>query len=94
MPPLKMGLNRLLSLSKNSVLPEINKSGAKTSKSCSKIKSESKEKNKIQDSSGETQKIDKTLNKNGKSTMTTKKSMLWNLRITNKSKNAAKKGEI
>lgn len=86
-----MGLNRLLSLSKNSVLPEFNKSDAKTSKSCSKSKSESKEKNKIQESSGETQKIDKTL-KNGKSTVTTKKSMLWNLRITNKSKNAAKKG--
>lgn len=86
-----MGLNRFISLSRNSVLPEINKSGVKNS---SKIKSELKEKSKIEEPKVvETEKIDKTL-KSGKSTVTTKKSMLWTLRITNKNKSGLKKGMI
>lgn len=91
-----MGLNRLLSLSKSNVLSDIGKSSEKSSKKCSKTKLESKElKEKCkscESSVVETQKIDKTL-KNGKSTVTTKKSMLWTLRITNKSKNGLKKGK-
>lgn len=87
-----MGLNRFLSLSRNSVLPEINKSSAKSSKNSSKSKLvELKEKNKNEEPSVETQKIDKTL-KNGKSATTTKKSLLWTLRITNKNKSGMKKG--
>lgn len=89
-----MGLNRFISLSRNSVLPEINtKSSAKLNKNSSKSDEKSKNKKKSQEtqSCDETQKIDKTL-KNGKSATTTKKSMLWNLRITNKSKISMKKG--
>lgn len=79
-----MGLNRFISLSKNSVLPEINKNSSKLVE-----KNKNQEKNCIV----ETQKIDKTL-KNGKNATTTKKSMLWNLRITNKNKNNMKKGNL
>lgn len=89
-----MGLNRLLSLSKSNVLSDISKSSDKSTKKCSKSKIEPKEKCKSSDSDVvETEKIDKTL-KNGKSATTTKKSMLWTLRITNKSKNGLKKGKI
>lgn len=89
-----MGLNRLLSLSKSSVLPDLKQINPKSSKSSSKnVKIEQTEKCKKKESSAETQKIDKTL-KNGKSTTTTKKSMLWTLRITNKSKNGLKKGNL
>ena len=86
-----MGLNRFLSLSKSSVLPEINKSSAKSSKNSTKSKVEPNEKNKNDECNVETQKIDKTL-KNGKSSTTTKKSLLWTLRITNKNKSNMKKG--
>lgn len=90
-----MGLNRLISLSKSSVLPDLKQvNSTKTSKTSSKnAKIEQTEKcNKKKESSEETQKIDKTL-KNGKSATTTKKSVLWTLRITNKSKNGLKKGK-
>lgn len=89
-----MGLNRLLSLSKSNVLSDVSKSSDKSSKKSSKTKLEPKETCKSSESSVvETQKIDKTL-KNGKSTTTTKKSMLWTLRITNMRKNLLKKGKI
>lgn len=92
-----MGLNRLLSLSKNSVLPDLKQSNTTKSTKCSLIKSAKTEQtekcSKKKESSSETQKIDKTLNKNGKSATTTKKSMLWTLRITNKSKSGLKKGK-
>lgn len=90
-----MGLNRLLSLSKSSVLPDFRQVTSKSSKSSSKnnAKLESQtEKCKKKESSEETEKIDKTL-KNGKSSTTTKKSMLWTLRITNKSKSGLNKGK-
>jgi hypothetical protein len=89
-----MGLNRFISLSRSSVLPDFKQNGPKASKSSSKssVKSEQTEKcNKKDVPKEETQKIDKTL-KSGKSATTTKKSMLWNLRITNKSKIGLKKG--
>lgn len=95
--PWKMGLNRLISLSKNSVLPDIKSTGTKSSKTSVKTKPDcenGKEKCKIKESNADIspQKIDKTL-KNGKSATTTKKSMLWNtLRITNKNKSCVKKG--
>lgn len=88
-----MGLNRFISLSKSSVLPDLKQSNSKSSKSTSKLnKTEQTEKCKKKETSEETQKIDKT-SKNGKSATTTKKSMLWTLRITNKSKSAVKKGK-
>lgn len=92
-----MGLNRLLSLSKNSVLPEHKQPSAKASKIAVKTTSDRenrKEKCKVKESSADisSTKIDKTI-KNGKSASTTKKSMLWNtLRMTNKNKGSAKKG--
>lgn len=85
-----MGLNKLLSLSRGNILSDVSKSSEKPPKKCSKA--DSKEKCKIESSVVETQKIDKTL-KNGKSASTTKKSMLWTLRITNKNKNVPKKGK-
>ena len=90
-----MGLNRLISLSKNSVLSDIKSTSTKSSKIAVKTKPDCenrKEKCKIKESSADIspQKIDKTL-KNGKNSTTTKKSMLWNtLRITNKNKSVKK----
>lgn len=87
-----MGLNRLISLSKSSVLPDLKQVSSKSSKNSSKsAKLEQTEK--CNKKELETQKIDKTL-KNGKSATTAKKSMLWTLRITNKSKNGLKKGKF
>lgn len=93
-----MGLNRLLSLSKSSVLPEIKSINSKGSKIAVKTNTDRenrKEKCCAKESSADisTQKIDKTL-KNGQIATTTKKSMLWNtLRMTNKNKSVAKKGK-
>lgn len=93
-----MGLNRLLSLSKTSVLPEIktvNSKGSKIAVKTNTDRENRKEKCKIKETSADisTQKIDKTL-KNGKIATTTKKSMLWNtLRMTNKNKSVVKKGK-
>lgn len=88
----EMGLNRLLSLSKSSVIPDLKQVNSKSSKNSSKsAKLEQTEKCNKKES--ETQKIDKTL-KNGKSATTAKRSMLWTLRITNKSKNGLKKGKF
>lgn len=95
--PWKMGLNRLLSLSKSNVVPELKSASSKPSKIAVKTSSDRenrKEKCKVKETSADisTQKIDKTL-KNGKSATTTKKSILWNtLRITNKNKSCVKKG--
>lgn len=96
-----MGLNRLISLSKNSVLPEIkttklkgSKIAVKTRPDCDENRKE-KEKCKVKENSADisAEKIDKTL-KNGKSATATKKSMLWNtLRMTNKNKPCVKKGK-
>lgn len=94
-----MGLNRLISLSKNSVLPDVKSVNAKGSKIAVKKSSDGenrKEKCKVKESGADisSQKIDKTL-KNGKIAATTKKSMLWNtLRITNKNKSCVKKGKL
>lgn len=86
----KMGLNRLLSLSKNSVLPEVKSVNVKASKIAVKTSENRRETS----ADISVQKIDKTL-KNGKSATTTKKSMLWNtLRMTNKNKSCVKKGKI
>jgi hypothetical protein len=93
-----MGLNRLISLSKSSVLPEIKSTSTKGSKIAVKTKPDCenrKEKCNFKEQSADisSQKIDKTL-KNGKSATTTKKSMLWNtLRMTNKNKTGLKKGK-
>lgn len=96
-----MGLNRLMSLSKNSVLPDTKPINVKGSKFAVK-KTENCENRKekcvarAKDSSGDvsSQKIDKT-SKNLKIATTAKKSMLWNtLRITNKNKSADKKGKV
>lgn len=92
-----MGLNRLLSLSKNSVLPELKPVSQKGSKIASKTgweREKLKEKNKIQDTSeNELKKIDKNVT-NVKSLTSTKKSMIWStLRITSKSKSSSKKGK-
>lgn len=93
-----MGLNRLLSLSKTSVLPEIKAVNPKGSKIAVKTQADRenrKEKCRVKETSADisTQKIDKTL-KNGKIVATTKKSMLWNtLRMTNKNKTVVKKGK-
>ena len=95
-----MGLNRLISLSKNSVLPDNKVANVK----CSKIAvrknldcENRKEKCQVKESCPvdiSSQKIDK-ISKNGKSATTTKKSMLWNtLRLTNKNKACVKKGKI
>ena len=83
-----MGLNRLISLSKSSVLPDLKQVNSKASKSAKLEQTE-----KCNKKESETQKIDKTL-KNGKSATTAKKSMLWTLRITNKSKSGLKKGKF
>jgi hypothetical protein len=91
-----MGLNRLISLSKSSVLPELKSSNSKSKDkiSNSNLERQTEKCKKKESSAVEEQKIDKTL-KNGKSAIPTKKkSMLWNLRITNKSKTAVKKGKI
>lgn len=93
----KMGLNRLLSLSKNSVLPEIkpvNQKGTKTTQKTGWEREKFKEKTKIQDTSeNELKKIDKNV-ANVKSLTGTKKSMIWStLRITSKSKSSSKKGK-
>jgi hypothetical protein len=93
-----MGLNRLLSLSKTSVLPEIKSVNSKGSKIAVKTNVDRENRNekcRLKESSTDisTQKIDKTL-KNGKIATTTKKSMLWNtLRMTNKNKSVVKKGK-
>lgn len=96
-----MGLNRLMSLSKNSVLPDtkpINLKGSKIAVKKTENCENRKEKcvARAKDSSGDvsSQKIDKT-SKNLKIATTAKKSMLWNtLRITNKNKSADKKGKV
>lgn len=93
-----MGLNRFISLSRNSVLPEVKSANAKSSKiavkkpeDCENRKQKCKVKEAIADISS--QKIDKTL-KNTKIATTTKKSMIWNtLRITNKNKSCVNKGK-
>lgn len=97
-----MGLNRLISLSKSSVLPEIKSTKLKSSKIAVKTRPDcdenrkEKEKCKVKENPSDisTEKIDKT-SKNGKSaTTTTKKQMLWNtLRMTNKNKPCLKKGK-
>ncbi|KAG5675797.1 hypothetical protein PVAND_005671 [Polypedilum vanderplanki] len=88
-----MGLNRFISLSRNSVLPDFKQVSSKPNKSSSnsvKIEHQTEKSAKKE----EIEKIDKTNLKNGKSATTTKKSMLWNLRITNKSKIGSKKGKF
>lgn len=101
-----MGLNRLISLSKSSVLPDIRSTKPKSSKIAVKTRPDcdenrkEKEKCKVKENSADisTEKIDKTLT-NGKSattttTTTSKKSMLWStLRMTNKNKPCVKKGK-
>lgn len=93
-----MGLNRLLSLSKTSVLTDIktvNSKGSKIAVKTNVDRENRKEKCRMKETSADisTQKIDKTL-KNGKIATTTKKSMLWNtLRMTNKNKSVVKKGK-
>lgn len=96
-----MGLNRLMSLSKNSVLPDTKPISVKGSKiAVKKIENCENRKEKCvaqgKDLSGDvsSQKIDKT-SKNLKIATTAKKSMIWNtLRITNKNKSAANKGKL
>lgn len=94
-----MGLNRFISLSKNSVLPEVKPVNVKGSKIAVKKPPDcenKKEKCRVKEASADisSQKIDKTL-KNVKIATTTKKSTIWNtLRITNKSKNCVNKGRV
>lgn len=97
-----MGLNKLISMSKNSVIPDLKTVNQKNSKNSSKTKSERenrKEKVKQKDINGNlevncAQKNEKN-SKSVKVPATTKKSLLWNtLRITNKNKNPIKKGRI
>lgn len=96
-----MGLNRLMSLSKNSVRPDAKPINVKGSKiAVKKIENCENRKEKCvaqeKDLSGDvsSQKIDKT-SKNLKIATTAKKSMIWNtLRITNKNKSAVMKGKL
>lgn len=96
-PAGKMGLNRLISLSKGSVMPEIKSTTVKGSKIAVKTTDNRKEKCRGSESGADmsSAKIDNKTLKNGKSATTTKKSMLWNtLRMTNKNKNCVKKGKL
>lgn len=94
-----MGLNRFISLSKSSVLPEVKSVNAKSSKIAVKKPPDCenrKKKYKVKEASADisSQKIDKTV-KNVRIATTTKKSMIWNtLRITNKDKSCVNKGKV
>lgn len=96
-----MGLNKLLSMSKNSVLSDLKPPNQKNSKNTNKSNRERenrKEKAKQKDINGNVEvNIAQKNEKNTKSVKvpaTTKKSLLWNtLRITNKNKNPIKKGK-
>lgn len=90
-----MGLNRLISLSKNSVLPDIKVESPNGSKIAKKSQSERENRKETyknlvpnEDSQKEIHKILKS-----EKSANTKKSILWStLRISNKNKNSANKG--
>lgn len=94
-----MGLNKLISMSKNNVLPDFKTINQRNSKSVNKANKDRDKTVKIQDLNGNSEvnfghKSEK-LTKGVKVPATTKKSLLWNtLRITNKNKNPIKKGNF